>query len=734
MINENEIHIDTKTGNSKPIKQGATDRIKAKFKIIEVKVFNNGREIDRIHRPVKEHDGKFSVKYKGNFYILQEGNKIYLPISDNNPNHAGVNNQKEASLDTNVISQIGMPREAGLDECQKDVVQAPPHARLLVSAGPGTGKTEVACARLANLIDNYQIAPSSIWFISFTRTAVGEIRERISSHLHDPGDVFLVKIATLDSHAWMIQSGFDENAKILGSYDENIKNVLELISNNEMAIEYLQSVRHLIVDEAQDFVGIRSNLVLTFIEKLSAECGVTIFADEAQAIYGFSEIDEGDSCFTRRKSLPALLRDDRRLGFVEKGLERVHRTESSRLLTLFTKTRLKVLTCKDTEQKDLDEVIEEVKKLAHETVPSVQRQDFNGLEDLFILYRRRADVLLASSFLGCEPHRIRMSGLPLSVAPWVGCVLSEYTEATLDQNTFVALWSSSNVECLPNSPEMEDAWKDLLRLAGRTSKAIDMAQLRTKLGRKQPPPEMCSTEIGQTGPIIGTIHAVKGREAKVVHLMLPSYTTDARGRDEEARVVYVGATRGRLKLKVGQGYKQWARHLEPSGRVFSPKFSGAKPKAQVEIGHEFDIEPAGLAGRSVFANETEVRESQRLMKSSIGHLLPVEAEQDRTIRYIYRLRIDGQSTSIGTLSKVVNDDLFEIGRLIHQKIGGAKLRPPDIIRHLRMFGVRTIVLPPEATECALLHEPWAKSGILLAPIILGYTTMYFQRYRRRRRG
>ena len=55
--------------------------------------------------------------------------------------------------------------------------------------------------------------------------------------------------------------------------------------------------------------------------------------------------------------------------------------------------------------------------------------------------------------------------------------------------------------------------------------------------------------------------------------------------------------------------------------------------------------------------------------------------------------------------------------------------------YLHVQGVRTIVLHPDAPECEALHEPWSSSGIMLAPLILGYSTVSFPgRSRKRRRG
>src|SRR5690606_32473349 len=71
---------------------------------------------------------------------------------------------------------------------QISIIHAPPDARLLVDAGPGTGKTAVACGRVAHLIDQARLSPSRICIISFTRIAVQEIQARIRRYLRRPDD------------------------------------------------------------------------------------------------------------------------------------------------------------------------------------------------------------------------------------------------------------------------------------------------------------------------------------------------------------------------------------------------------------------------------------------------------------------------------------------------------------------------------------------------------------------
>ena len=109
------------------------------------------------------------------------------------------------------------------------------------------------------------------------------------------------------------------------------------------------------------------------------------------------------------------------------------------------------------------------------------------------------------------------------------------------------------------------------------------------------------------------------------------------------------------------------------------------------------------------------------------------AEADRGADFSYRLTLEGHHQCVAVLSQHVNADLFAIAEVVREKIGGGALRPPDRIPYLHSRGVRTIVLPPGAPEAELLHEPWSSSGILLAPLVFGYTTVTFPRRSTRRR-
>ena len=93
-------------------------------------------------------------------------------------------------------------------------------------------KTWTAYRRLAYLISEENIEPSTIWVMSFTKTAVRELSNRLEDLTHFNGSdgfsfspIAGLKVSTIDSHAGKIRYGFSkEEAKTIleGGFDTNI--------------------------------------------------------------------------------------------------------------------------------------------------------------------------------------------------------------------------------------------------------------------------------------------------------------------------------------------------------------------------------------------------------------------------------------------------------------------------------------------------------------------------------
>jgi hypothetical protein len=599
--------------------------------------------------------------------------------------------------------------EDGPDDSQNFVINLPPSARVIVSAGPGAGKTHVACQRIAALI-NGGIASNRIWVVSFTRTAIVEFRNRIANSLVDSSDATSIRIATLDSHAWAIQSGFSPSANLKGDYEDNIQAALERVCSDADAADYLSTLQHVVIDEAQDILGIRAEFVSQLIDKLSPEAGVTVFGDEAQAIFGFSEEDRVTTFVTR---LLALLEAK---GFGQAELSRIHRTTDPRLREIFTNVRRRVLSISVRPSVSCEQVRNDIVRLAHATGGFANQLDLDGIDDsTLILMRRRAEVLERSSRNADIPHRLRMAGLPVRLLPWLAATFWDYTDGTkIPWSEFERRWKervSGPLAVRTTTPE--EAWALLIETAGINSRVVDLRVLRSVLGRASPPMLFCSPEYGDEGPIIGTVHASKGREADEVRLFLPPINLTADNPEEETRVEFVGATRARHRLRVGEGAPIRNSHLE-GGRVFRTTRKG---KIQVEIGRPHDLRPTGLVGQQAFGSAEEARKAQQAWCIQPQRKQLV-ARQERSLDYAYEL-MDESNGRLGVLSADFKDEMGQIARKTN------KWPPATSFPYIRSLGLRSLVLPSDHPELETLHEPWRLSGFLFAPLLMGYSSGKF---------
>ncbi len=112
----------------------------------------------------------------------------------------------------------------GLNEKQKEAVRKTEGA-LLVLAGAGSGKTKVLTTRVAYLVKELGVDPSSILAITFTNKAAKEMRERILSMVGKVG--YQIQISTFHSFGLLLirenyaTLGLDKNFTILDSDDAN---------------------------------------------------------------------------------------------------------------------------------------------------------------------------------------------------------------------------------------------------------------------------------------------------------------------------------------------------------------------------------------------------------------------------------------------------------------------------------------------------------------------------------
>lgn len=626
---------------------------------------------------------------------------------------------------------------------QYEVILEAATAWQLVIAGPGAGKSAVACQRIAYLVDD-GVPPSRILLVSFTRTAVAELRDRIVSYAVAGIAARNVRISTLDSHAWSLRAGFDDEAfpKTLGdgSYDLNIERTIELFKKqNPDLVEFVARLEHLIIDEAQDIMGLRADLVLQLLRFLSPTCGVTILADPAQAIYGFTT--DGSDNTSHLQSLLERLSTECPRPLLQRALKNIHRVKNDALLDVFLVTR------KEIEIAETHGHVARVQQTIRDKCGNdVGVKSFESLADflnrpqsdsMLVLFRRRADVLFASSYCsqaGVE-HRLRMSDLPVVIRPWLGWLLGETVQPLLERENFDNLWETRGSICPAPfvGEQRDDCWALLHRLAaGRRPDTIDLVQLRNIVARARPPIDLCYTELGTTGPILGTIHASKGREADTVVLVMPPYKeerdetrkgTDSAAIFEEGRVYYVGATRARNMLVTAGNSATLVGYLD-TGRIFRRY---GDTKAQLEIGRDGDVDKiAHLAW-------TNSLNTQRTLALYSGRTAPVSAravpEEHYALRVVLEHKDHGVThvLDIGQLSSSFRADVKRLWSKIDKN---DCLKPAESIPYLYLVAVGTVGLAEH--ERGAVKPPFSQSALALAPVVKGFPMIYFS-YRHRRR-
>ncbi len=424
------------------------------------------------------------------------------------------------------------------DLSRDEVLNAPPQARILVTAPPGTGKTHLMLDRLEQLMHLRDITDPhrDILVLSFTRATVSDIIRRLNDRVEQGAVDALryINIRTFDSLVTRFLL-LDQDADILPEgYEPRIQWFLKMLETNQIpeAIQQLTAVRCLIVDELQDLTGIRAKLVLA-LTKLVMDYGGGVFflGDPAQAIYDFDRHDgltghefihqfihlAGPELMTWhlktyfRFSNPALqdLAHRLRQSFGEDGLG----SPSMEVLpTIRQAISLKPLTW--------------LLNIAHQQKVAVLVYDNLEVYELFDFVRRAGVRVEVKS---------RQNYWPAWVARLVWGIPGDF----LSDTHLKRLWEQRVAERVPES---WDEAVELLHQKGVIKRGrLDLIGLGELVREQAPNP------LNQSGLFVTTIHQSKGLEYDVVAILEPR-SRNLSGNPEEVRKMYVAATRAKREL------------------------------------------------------------------------------------------------------------------------------------------------------------------------------------------
>lgn len=426
------------------------------------------------------------------------------------------------------------------------IIKSDVGGHILVNAGPGSGKTYTAIQRLLYVLDI--IPPEEcdrILVLCYTRAAVGEIKKRIEDGIVShtlPFEASSIAICTLDSFATSYLITDDSLKDRLAQYDYNERIRLFI---NHLNAEDFEDFRYCIIDEIQDLVNDRANMVIKLLSAL--KCGYLLLGDKCQAIYDYDCNSQNSINSTQfYEMLKSILPDDT-LRFEITGNKR----QSEELNRRSAKLRYELLNYNYSTI--VDAFMMSLKKNAVACWYAEDFKERNVNQTTAILCRNNGEAEYTSWLL-------YQKGIPHSL------IRSNMQKPSLDRCVADALWDYAN-DIIGESVFI-DRLKTRCSLDEQFAKGVfdsicyavyhdnrDYFEIE-KLAQTY----CASTDFSISDPerdsqplIVSTIHKAKGREFDKVYLLGYDYNTQTdrfHPNTEEERVLYVAQTRPRKEIEI----------------------------------------------------------------------------------------------------------------------------------------------------------------------------------------
>ncbi len=592
--------------------------------------------------------------------------------------------------------------EVNLTPEQVAAIERHPETGTLVVAAAGTGKTEVLTGRINYLIDKAGLhAGRELLILTFSRAAVRAMTDRVKC---DGSNATYTRAQTFDSFATALLAAMHPDGEWSEKgYEGRIQAAIASIQNDPEAQALLSETQHVLVDEVQDLVGIRRELVVEVIKATSG--GFTLLGDPSQAIYDWQENQKGGDA-----SEPIVSWLEKRLEFDVLCLNR-----NFRALTATTRKVLQVGPLVSRSDYSVDEAASAVARIVGgiTRVASLGQAKVafrNQHRNTAILCRTNGQALAISSelhALGVD-HRLQRRAADRALAPWVGRLIAGYPNAGMSRRGFSARIQQVAEEF--NVPNEQEAWRLLKKMDGSRDDSLDLARLADRIRTGRVPDQLTWTEPANV--IVSTIHRAKGLEFDSVFLTepwdLPDDSNEALG---ELRVTYVALTRARSDIAVLTPPKVYFKHFPKVDRW---------TKVGYQRWHRWGIEMRGddvhamhPGGAHLIEDDWAV-EVQRYLVEAVSPGDPVElklhkASQVGLPRAFYHVHHDGNV--IGVTSEEFGGDLHSV-----IKVNGKwEVRWPPGISDLNIEFVDTVA----GTSAAGSNAGLGPSGIWLRPRVAG---------------
>lgn len=582
-----------------------------------------------------------------------------------------------------------------LDESQRAVAEADADARLLVTAGAGQGKTEVVASRIQYLVEEKELSASTeIMVLSFSRAAVQAVRSRL-----DAREIARTDVRTFDSFASYLLSQND--IEPVGSYDNRVRHATGLLTRSH-DIDGIEELAHVVLDEVQDLVGDRAEMVLALLRRLDESAGFTALGDPLQAIYDFTLADSR-SKMTSGEFADRLIKE---FGASSATLQRNYRARGK-----FPRDVIGLgNVIRDEAEVDASRTMTDFENTLPHT-GEIKNWEFltGNTGRTAILCLSNGEALRISRFLSeqCVDHVVRRPAQDFGAARWIAEVFSGMAGPDVARADVESVIETKLSERL-----RDEAWYLLKGAEGSNRmNQLNLSRLRSMITAGSIP--LTLTEPDRASVIVSTIHRAKGLEFERAYFVHPNHPVGDQREWPALRQKYVALSRARddiavLDIPESKGFS-WFEARNGRQRERRKSKQGKKYTAAIEFGAKdvCDSAPVGGAARAaeIQRNLIEVRPGE----SVTGTFEPDHSTDDEPV-FVLRSR-DGRE--IGTTSKRFGQAIaYDFGYWFRDGWEGVG------IEGLRLVSVETVAGDPRLTEQSKLGS----SGFWLVPRVFGLIT------------
>lgn len=424
-----------------------------------------------------------------------------------------------------------------LSEKQREIIDDNTSQYIVVTAGPGSGKTRVLVHKLASLLLLEDVKHEQLLMVTFSRAAVTEFKQRLYELIGNAAS--FVEIKTFHSYC------FDLLGRVgnLDNAENIVADAAKMIKDGEVELGRITKTV-VVIDEAQDMDGNEYALIEALMER-NEDMRVIAVGDDDQNIYGFRGSDS--------KYLRSFITEKNAVKY-----ELVENYRSCKAVVSLANAYAETITerMKVSPIISMSETEGEVKLIRYNSrnietaVVNDLIANFDGNSTACVLTSTNMEAMRVMGLLNKNGQRAKLiqsnDGFDIynfaEIRYFLKMLEMKLTSPIISQE----IWNETRAE-LESAYSRSTALPMCLSLLADYEKSaerkyksdLDLFIHESKLE------DFYHTENGTV--FVSTIHKSKGREFDSVYMLLDNVRAD---NDEERRKIYVGLTRAKSRLHI----------------------------------------------------------------------------------------------------------------------------------------------------------------------------------------